>query len=124
MQKEADQNATILDPTALANLWDMAEGDREFMADLIETFLRTAPQRLADMRQAVERGDAAALAMAAHSLKSNCAAFGAQTLTGICLELERMGKAGQLTGAADKIAAAEDEYQQRVQAAVEAILHT
>ena len=64
------------------------------------------------MRQAVENADPAGLRLAAHSLKSNSAEFGAITLSNVCSELEVMGKAGTLTGAAQKVAQAEAEYEQ------------
>jgi HPt (histidine-containing phosphotransfer) domain-containing protein len=72
------------------------------------------------MRQAVERGDAAGLRLAAHSLKSNSADFGAMTLSNLCRELEGLGKAGRLDGAAEKVTQAEAEYE-RVKAALEAV---
>jgi HPt (histidine-containing phosphotransfer) domain-containing protein len=75
---------------------------------------------LADMRQGVEDGDAAVLSRVAHSLKSNSTEFGAATLSDLCRELEALGKAGILAGAAEKVARAEAEYAQ-VKAALETI---
>lgn len=87
---------------------------------LVATFFRNAPQLLRDMHQAIERSDAAALTPAAHSLKSNCAAFGATTLTTLCREVELMGKSGALAGAAEKMAQAEAEYE-RIKPAIAAL---
>jgi HPt (histidine-containing phosphotransfer) domain-containing protein len=119
MTKEAKADK-VLDPAALENLREMVGGDAEFLAELMDTFLADAPQLLADMRQAVERGDAAGLRLAAHSLKSNSADFGAMTLSNLCWELEGMGKAGTLDGAAKKVAQVEAEYE-RVKPAIEAV---
>lgn len=102
----------VLDPAALERLKDMVGGDAGFLGELIDTFLSEAPQLLSDMRQAVEGGDAAGLRLAAHSLKSNSADFGARTLSSVCRELEGMGKAGTLDGAAELVAQAEAEYEQ------------
>jgi len=109
----------ILDPAAIENLQELAVGDAAFLAELMDTFLADAPQLLADMRQAVERGDAARLRLAAHSLKSNSADFGAMTLSNLCRELEGLGRAGKLDGAAEKVTQAEAEYE-RVKAVLEA----
>jgi PAS domain S-box-containing protein len=110
----------ILDPAAMENLQELAGGDAAFLAELMDTFLADAPQLLTDMRQAMERRDAAGLRLAAHSLKSNSADFGAMTLSNLCRELEGMGKAGTLDGAAEKVTQAEAEYEQ-VKAALEVI---
>jgi HPt (histidine-containing phosphotransfer) domain-containing protein len=109
----------VLDPAALENLREMMGGDAE-LSELIDTFLEDAPQLLADMHQAVEQGDAAGLRLAAHSLKSNSADFGAMALSNLCRELEGMGKAGKLDGAAGLVRQAAAEYEQ-VKAALEAV---
>lgn len=109
----------ILDPAAMERLWDLAGGDETFLVELMDTFLEDAPQLLADIRQAVEHGDAAGLYLATHSLKSNSTDFGAIVLSGLCRELEEMGKTGTLDKAAETAAQAEVEYE-RVKAAMEA----
>lgn len=109
---EQGQAKSVLDPAALKNLRDMVGGDDAFLADLIGTFLGDAPKLLADMRQAVEGEDAAGLRLAAHSLKSNSADFGATVLSNLCQELESLGKAGTLEGVGEKVTQAEAEYEQ------------
>jgi HPt (histidine-containing phosphotransfer) domain-containing protein len=109
-----------LDPTALESLREMVDGDVSFLAELIHTFLADAPQLLADMRQAMERGDAAGLNLAAHSLKSDSAYYGAVTLSSLCRELEMLGKLGRLDMASEKVAQAEAEYE-RVEASLAAV---
>lgn len=98
----------------------MVDGDPQLLAELIDTFLEDAPQLLADMGRAVDAGDPAALGLKAHSLKSNSANFGATVLSDLCRELEGLARAGALSGAGEKVAQAEAEYE-RVQAALEAI---
>jgi CheY-like chemotaxis protein/HPt (histidine-containing phosphotransfer) domain-containing protein len=110
---------TILDPVALARLREMAGGDAEFLKEIFETFLADAPGMLAEMRHSLEQGDAATLRRVAHSLKSNSADFGAKTLSDLCREVEMMGKAGTLDGAAEKLASIEAEWAQ-----VRAVLET
>jgi CheY-like chemotaxis protein/HPt (histidine-containing phosphotransfer) domain-containing protein len=92
-------NGVELDSAALDNLRETVGGDDEFLVELVETFLEDAPQMLADMRKAAEIGDAPSLRLAAHSLKSNSAEFGAMSLSALCKELEMMGKDGHTEGA-------------------------
>jgi HPt (histidine-containing phosphotransfer) domain-containing protein len=109
-----------IDQARFAALLESVQGDRAFLAELLDTFLAEAPNLLAAMRQALARQDAAGLRLAAHSLKSNSRDFGAAILSGLCLELEMMGKAGTLAGAAEKLAQAEVEYD-RVRVALETL---
>jgi two-component system sensor histidine kinase/response regulator len=110
----------VLDPAAIDGMREMVGGDDEFLADLIDTFLRDAPRMLSEMRQALEAGDAEVLRRVAHSLKSNSDSFGATALGDLCRELERMGKANALEGADALIARADAEFV-RVQAAIETV---
>jgi HPt (histidine-containing phosphotransfer) domain-containing protein len=103
--------STPLDETALQNLRDMVGGETAFLEELIHTYLEDASQLLADMRRAVEEKDAAALRLAAHSLKSNSAEFGALALSALCKDLEMQAKAGDLSGAGEKVAQAEAMYE-------------
>ena len=112
----------ILDPAALDNLRDIADGDSAFLADLIGTFLEDAPQMLADMRQGLENQDMVLLRRAAHSLKSNSIQFGAIPLSELCKQLEAMSKTNSLEGAEEKLVRAKAEYEQ-VQAALQSILN-
>ena len=117
-------------PTAEANdvvfinldhMRQLAGGDDDFLAELIETFLEDGPELVSRMKTAVSLGDAAALRLSAHSLKSNAADFGAIALAEHCQELESMGKVEQLQGADEILAAAEGEFTQ-VQIALKAAL--
>jgi CheY-like chemotaxis protein len=110
----------ILDGAALQKLRDMVGGDPEFMAEMVETLLEDAPGLLVDMRRGAEDGDAGVLRLAAHSLKSNSADFGALDLSAMCKELEEMGKKGELVGAVEKVEQAEAEFE-RVRPALEAL---
>jgi len=89
----------------------------DFIGEVIEVFNEDAPELLEQMKQALSSDDAELLRRAAHSLKSNSAAFGADKLAELARELERLGKEGSLAGAGDKVARAAAEYQ-RVQQAL------
>ncbi len=109
-QEMPSSSLEVLDTMALENLQAMSSGDADFLTALINTFLEDAPQLLADMREAAETGDAAALRIAAHSLKSNSAEFGALALSALCKDLEMQAKAGDLTGAVDMVTQADKLY--------------
>ncbi|HEX3529731.1 MAG TPA: two-component regulator propeller domain-containing protein [Thermoanaerobaculia bacterium] len=58
---------------------------------VVERFLAEAPRRLADMRQALAKGDGASLVFAAHSLKGSSAQLGALLLAELSGEIEAGG---------------------------------
>jgi signal transduction histidine kinase/DNA-binding response OmpR family regulator/PAS domain-containing protein len=109
-----------LDPAALDNLRDTTGGDPAFLAELINTFLEDAPPLLDNLRQALGKEDAAGVRLAAHSLKSNGADFGATTFSALCQQLEMLGKSGQLSGAEALLSRINEEFE-NVKAALEAI---
>jgi signal transduction histidine kinase/DNA-binding response OmpR family regulator/PAS domain-containing protein len=115
----AIQPQDYLDQAALDNLRAMA-GDPEFLAQLIDTFLEDAPQLLDDLEQALVKKDAAGVRLAAHSLKSNGADFGATTFSALCQQLEMLGKSGKLGGAKALLTQVKEEFE-KVKAALEAI---
>jgi len=90
----------------------------EVASELIGLFLEDTPRLLADLREAVAQKDAERLQQAAHTLKSSSASLGAMGLSGLCRELEALGRAGTLEGAAEKVAQVEAEYE-RVKAVLE-----
>jgi PAS domain S-box-containing protein len=81
-------------------LLERLDGDREFLLRLIKIFLRSYPQPLADVREAVAVGDAAALWDAAHKLRGALAnLLGCDKIDAV-LKLESMARQGQLGDAA------------------------
>ena len=63
----------------------------DFVKELVDAFLEEAPGMLADMRAALEAGEADRFRRAAHSLKSNSNTFGALGLGVLAKELELGG---------------------------------
>jgi HPt (histidine-containing phosphotransfer) domain-containing protein len=110
----------MINRSVLDRLVDSLGGDTDFLGELLGTYFDDSPRQIAAMWAAVSAGDAEGLRRAAHSLKSNSANFGALALSAECMELEMMGKAGVLEGAADKIAVIAADYEQ-VRAALAAI---
>jgi len=108
----------VIDPAVFDELVASTGSDADFIRELIDTYLSDAPVLFEQMRTALAGGDAETFRRAAHSLKSNSASLGALTLSAQAKELEMMGKATNLEGAAAKIAAADVEYA-KVKAALE-----
>ena len=106
----ASEEEPIINPAVFGNFQKLQEpGAPDIIAQLIDLYLNELPARLTAVQQAIERGDAARLAQAAHSLKGSSASIGAQRAARACLELEKLGKAGDLTEAADLFAQLEQE---------------
>ncbi len=112
-------DAAVLDPAALEQL-HASMGDAAIVAEIVEAFLEDAPQLLADLRQALERGDAPALRRAAHSLKGNGREFGATEFATLCAQLEEHGKRGALEEVEELLGRTEQEFE-RVRAALRAL---
>jgi HPt (histidine-containing phosphotransfer) domain-containing protein len=91
-------------------LREMLGGD-DYLEDFINSFLQDAPQMLSNMQEARKKGDAKGLRLAAHSLKSNSAEFGAKTLSDLCRDLEGQAKDGILDGVNEKVEQARIEYE-------------
>jgi len=72
------------------------------VAELLETYFDDSSRLLVAMQEALSTGNAEDLRRAAHSLKSSSASFGALRLSNKCKELEDMGRAGALEGAASR----------------------
>ncbi len=113
-----EQAESVIDQNTFENLKQTVGA--EFLDELIVTFNEDSPKLIAEMRQALAEANAEQLRRAAHSLKSNSANFGATNLSASAKELELMGKAGTLTGAAEKVESLEAEFR-RVERALKAL---
>jgi two-component system sensor histidine kinase/response regulator len=114
------QAAPAAPPAALPDPIDRAHLGRlrpALVAELITLFRQAAPQRVAALRDACQRGDAAALSNAAHALKGEAAAIGAHELEDLCRALERLGAAHTVVGA-DALLESLDGALQRATAAL------
>jgi len=108
----ASEEEPIINPAVLENLRQLQEpGGPDIIAQLIDLFLSELPTKLAAVQQAIEHRDATRLTKAAHTLKGSSATMGAQRAARVCLELEQLGKAGDLTGAVDLFARLEKELE-------------
>jgi CheY-like chemotaxis protein len=89
----------------------------DIVSEVIAIFQADAPLRLAELREAVTRGDLAAAARAAHTLRGSASHLGAKTLGGICGRFEDKVRAGKVFDAVAAVAAIADALD-RVQTAL------
>jgi HPt (histidine-containing phosphotransfer) domain-containing protein len=99
-----------LDPAALRALSDLIGDDPEALDELLEEFIVSAPDRLAELRCGVETGNRELTARAAHTLKANGGTFGAVELAGRCRELEVAARSTAAPLDLGQVAAIEDEW--------------
>jgi len=87
-----------------------SNGSPGLVSRVIETYLRTSPEMIESIRQALGSEDAEAIERAAHSLKSSSATLGALELAELCKELEQIGREAETTRAAEVFASLETEF--------------
>ncbi|HEY9692352.1 MAG TPA: PAS domain S-box protein [Oculatellaceae cyanobacterium] len=101
-----------IDAKILQSLRQMAGSKaNEFLAKIINNYFEETPQLLSAMQDAVSTNDPAALAYAAHKLRSASANLGATNLSLLCKELEAMGRAGSTLGGLSQISQIETAYE-------------
>jgi two-component system, sensor histidine kinase and response regulator len=86
-------------------------GDRRLLRTLIQAFLAEYPRWRADIRQAIERGQAGDLKRAAHNIKGSMGHFGARRAFEAAQKLEMVGRSGILAGADEARAHLEAELE-------------
>jgi signal transduction histidine kinase/CheY-like chemotaxis protein/HPt (histidine-containing phosphotransfer) domain-containing protein len=106
-------NEPTLDATVLGRLRELeqAGGAPNLLFRVVGTYLESSSELLETIRSAVAGGDAAALARAAHTLKSSSAQVGALRLSALCRDLEARGREGSIEGAAKLLAEVSDELE-------------
>ena len=107
----ADAELPVLDDGVLQEVLEATGGDREFVRELIDTYLTDAPEQLGAMTAAIDADDPAALVRPAHTLKSSSATVGAMRLAAVARELEMAGRSGLLEPSAqEQLDAARTEW--------------
>ena len=80
------------------------------MRKMIDLFLEEAPDRLTAARRGEEAGDLAAVAAAAHSLKSSAQNFGASRLSNVAAKIESQARANRGENLSTSLSDLEDAY--------------
>ncbi|HMF15118.1 MAG TPA: response regulator, partial [Gemmataceae bacterium] len=88
---------------------DYVGGDEALLRDLIGIFLSEGPRWLRELRSAIADADTDAVKRLAHNLKGSVRLFGAKSAFDPAFLLERMGRSGNLSGAAEALATLEEQ---------------
>ena len=105
----------MLDTGRLDELRDLEPGDPSLLLRFIDRFGTGARQRLSDLADARDKGDAQAQGRIAHGLKGTASNLGAAVLADLCRQVETLGAAGELADAA-LVARVEDEVDRATRA--------
>ena len=96
------------------------------LSTLITHFLEDTPTRLAALQDALQQGDAGTLARVAHDLNGASGNLGVRNMRQLCVELQALGRAKDLTRAGALLAQLVSEFElvyQRLEAEQAMILH-
>jgi CheY-like chemotaxis protein/HPt (histidine-containing phosphotransfer) domain-containing protein len=114
-----------VDSAVLADLRQL-DASCSLLSTLITHFLEDVPTRLAALRDALQQGDAGALARVAHELNGSSGNLGVRKMRQLCVELQALGKAKDLTQAGALLAQLVNEFElvrQRLMAEHATIAH-
>jgi CheY-like chemotaxis protein len=90
----------VLDRTTLNALRALPrKGTKDMLSHIVERYLADSRELVASIERAVEQGEAAELARAAHAWRSYNGNVGAHGLANLCRELEERAKSGKLAAA-------------------------
>jgi signal transduction histidine kinase/DNA-binding response OmpR family regulator len=85
-----------LEPETWAELRTLGDGDEgDLLARVVDTYLESSSRLERAIRDAVAEADSAAIARAAHTLKSSSGQVGATRLAALCKDLEAHGRSGR-----------------------------
>ncbi len=120
MPAPSDEAEPVLDQSALARLRESERQD-PLLHQLIHLFLQETPAHLAELQEAVARGDARRVEEVAHHLKGSAEQLGATRMSRTCTALQEAGRRADLGTAAAQVADLQREFV-RVRTALEAVL--
>ena len=75
---------------------ERAMGDLTFLEMMLQQFLDQMPEQLEKIKAALEQGDHETVQEKAHSLKGSASHLSAENVAAMALQLEEMGRAGDI----------------------------
>ena len=84
-------------------------GDTSLVHSILSGFIKSLPQYLGNVREALAARDGAVLRRAAHTLKGSAANVGANALSAVALQIESCGASGDFPGAAERMGPLEQQ---------------
>ena len=97
----------MLDDAALDRLRGF--GGERLLRGMIELFVKNAPNKAAEAREALDCGDSAALRSALHGLKSSAGQLGAVTVHHACVAGEELASRGELNACMEHVQRIEND---------------
>lgn len=85
------------------------DGQPDVVTEFIDVFLEDLPARIDRIQKAVAGRNPAEIKSAAHALKGSAASVGAVLVSGLCAQLEAIGRAGSTDGIDDLLRVIEPE---------------
>ena len=86
-------------------LLERIDGDWDFLGETVQMLASDGPELIGQIRSALVAGNAPEVARLAHSLKGMISNFCSPLAQAAALEMENLGKSGDLSGAAATISA-------------------
>jgi len=96
-EEDAPRGA-VLDPSRIEELTDMGERAKVLVLRAMDNFVTRAPDVLTELREALERADAAALRAVAHAFRGSALNLGANRAAEVALDLELKAEEGTVDG--------------------------
>ncbi len=93
------------------------DGEKEFLAELVEIFMHDIPEQLSEIQKAVDNRNSKGLERSAHKLKGAVANFEEKAAFEVALQLEMMGRENKLEGVEE----AHDSLMKEVECLVNAL---
>jgi CheY-like chemotaxis protein/HPt (histidine-containing phosphotransfer) domain-containing protein len=90
-----------VNPVDWQHLMSLADGEENFAQELVQLFIDSGDATLKDIRDAISRGDLAAVSRAAHSYKGSSANIRAGSVSAAAARLEEAARAGAIDQVAE-----------------------
>ena len=115
VEEEHAVSAPAINPKALEALRELdPDGGMGLAREIMRTFLASAQERVGHIEQAIASGNSEILGQAAHALKSSTANVGAETLSGLYKQLEKLGRERRIDEARMMLDTVRQEHQRAV----------
>ena len=119
---EQSPSQSVIDQKVLDNIRALQEeGKEDLLNKIITIFLNDSPERLKELRKAVNSGDSPSINRIAHTIKSSCANLGAMKISSLFKAMEAMGRKNSIEQAPELLSQIEIEFK-AVEAALRAEL--
>jgi len=107
MEKAPSKEKLIFDREgALNRLGD----DEALLEEILGVYFEDTPRQLEALKEAVERGDSAAIRRQAHTLKGSSGNVGAVSMQEVAFQIEKAGETGDLARTASLFETIEKEF--------------